>query len=205
MSRINTKTGVANLMLSLLKNDTVDSIEPPTRNNKAAKIAALWFDTARRAALAEHDWDFATTRKNISSSGAVDGWSQSYQLPSEFIRLVTIGDEALPLENFDYRIENGFILCNEPAPLFVRYVYDCEDIAKWSPMFLTSMVKVYAGYVAASLTGSMNMAAGLMSIGDENMSNAKAVDSQQNPPTKITRSKWKSARNGINVRDRNDY
>lgn len=195
MARVTTKTGVANLAISLLKGNPVTSIDPPDRGSKVAKAAAQWYDDARREALSETDWDFALKRTQISSSTApAFGWSAAYQLPSDYIRLSSIGDEKNPLTEKDYKVENGFILCNEAAPLNVIYVYDVEDITKFSPKFLVAFAKKLASYIAAAVTGSLNMAAGLGELSEIDMSVAKTQDAQQTPPRKVTRSRWAQAR-----------
>ncbi len=195
MARVNTKTGVANLAITLFKGNPVTSIEPPDRGSKTAKAAAQWYDDARREALSETIWDFAIRRVQLSASTAPPfGWSAKYQLPSDFIRVATIGDEKNPLTGDDYTVEDGFILCNEPAPLNVRYVYDVQDIAKFSPKFLIAFVKKYSSYIASAVTGSLNMAAGLSEMAGEDMVNAKGLDAQQSPPIKVTRSRWNNAK-----------
>lgn len=193
MARVTTKTGVANLAITLIKGSPVISIDPPDKGSKAAKLAAQWYDDARREALALTDWDFAIKRVKISASAPpAFGWAYSYQLPPDFVRISTIGDEDNPLTS--YKIENGFILCDEGAPLNVMYIYDCEDVVKFSPKFLIAFVKKLASYLAHGLSGSMNMAAGLNDIADGDMSEAKALDAQQTPPRRYTRSRWAEAR-----------
>lgn len=205
MARVNTKTGVANLAITLLKGNPVTSIDPPDRGSKTAKAAALWYDDARREALSETIWDFALKRVAISASAApAFGWSASYQLPSDYVRIATIGDETNPLTGDEYTIENGFILCNESAPLNVRYVYDVQDIAKFSPKFLIAFSKKLSSYIAHAVTGSLNMAAGLSEMAGEDMTNAKGQDAQQSPPRKITRSRWNDAKQRGHV-DRTVY
>lgn len=195
MARVTTKTGVANLAITLIKGTPVTSIDPPDRGSKTAKIAAQWYDDARREALSETDWDFAIKRVQISASPApAFGWSASYQLPSDFIRIATIGDEDNPLTSDYYKIENGFILCNEDAPLNVRYIYDIEDITKFSPKFLMAFAKKLSSYLAHGLTGSLNMAGGLSEIADDDMASAKTLDAQQTPPRKVQRSRWAAAK-----------
>lgn len=205
MARVTTKTGVANLAITLLKGNPVTSIEPPDKGSKSAKLAAQWYDDARREALAETDWDFALRRVQISASSApAFGWTARYQLPSDFIRIATIGDEDNPLTSDDFKVEDGYILCDEPAPINVRYVYDCEDVTKFSPKFLMAFAKKLSSYLAAALTGSLNMAAGLGEIAEEDMSTAKTLDAQQTPPKKVQRSRWARAKQIGHV-DRSDY
>lgn len=195
MARVTTKTGVANLAITLMKGTPVISIDPPDKGSKTAKLAAQWYDDARREALSLTDWDFAIKRVQISASAApAFGWAYSYQLPSDFVRIATIGDEDDPLTSENYKIENGFILCNENAPLNVRYIYDCEDVTKFSPKFLIAFAKKLSSYMAHGLSGSLNMAAGLSDIADGDMSEAKALDAQQTPPRKYSRSRWAEAR-----------
>ncbi len=195
MGRVNTKTGVSNLALSLIKQNTVASIEPPDKNSKAAKLAAQFYDDTRREVLSETVWDFAIKRALISASAApAFGWGFSYELPSDFIRIATIGDEENPLTQDDYIIENGFILCDEEAPLKLRYVYDLEDIAKFSPKFLIAFVKKLSSYLAAALTGSLNMAAGMGELASDDISNAKGIDAQQTPPRIVRKSRWARAK-----------
>ncbi len=195
MARVTTKTGVANLAITLMKGTTVLSIEPPDKGSKTAKLAAQWYDDARREALSLTDWDFALKRAQISASAPpAFGWAAAYQLPSDFIRIATIGDEDNPITSDNYKIENGYILCDEAAPLNVRYIYDCEDVTKFSPKFLIAFVKKLSSYMAHGLSGSLTMAAGLSDIADGDMSEAKALDAQQTPPRKISRSRWAAAR-----------
>lgn len=195
MARVTTKTGIANLAITLHKGTPVTNIDPPDRNSKTAKAAAQWYDDARREALGETDWDFAIKRVQISASDApAFGWIASYQLPSDYIRLSWIGDEKNPLTSENYKVENGFILCDEEAPLNVGYVYDVEDITKFSPKFLMAFVKKLSSYIAHSVSGSLNMAAGLSDIADTDMSAAKTIDAQQTPPRRVERSRWRAAR-----------
>jgi len=195
MARVTTKTGVANLAASLLKQNPVANIDPPDRGSKLAKLAAQWYDDARRECLAETDWDFAIKRVQISASAApAFGWSASYQVPSDYIRVSSIGDEKNPLTSDDYVVENGFIMCDEDAPIDFRYVYDCEDITKFSPKFLIAFVKRLSAYIAAGMTGSLNMAVGLGELADDAISTAKGIDAQQTPPRKVQNSRWARAK-----------
>lgn len=195
MARVTTKTGVANLAITLMKGTPVTNIDPPDRGSKTAKLAAQWYDDARREALAENDWDFALKRVQISASDAPPfGWAASYQLPSDFIRISCIGDETSPLTSDDYKVENGFILCDEDAPLNVIYIYDCEEITRFSPKFLMAFAKKLSSYISHALSGSMNMALGLSELADNDMSSAKSLDAQQTPPRKVQRSRWADAR-----------
>jgi len=196
MARVVTETGVANLALSLIKTDPVASISPPDPRSKAAKLAAQWYDDARREVLSEHDWKHATKRVLIpaGTAPAFGRWANSYALPPDFIRLTAVGNEDHPLDADDYLIENGAIFCNEAAPLPLIYVYDLDDVAKFTPKFLIAFAKKLAFYISIGLTGSMNMAGAMNEIAETDISDAKALSSQGSPPRKVQKSRWAAAK-----------
>jgi hypothetical protein len=194
MSRVTTKTGVANLANSLLKTDAVTNIDPPDADSKPAKLASRWYEDTRREVLAEHNWDFAIKRVQVSASAApVFGpYAYKYQLPSDYIRVATLGDEQNP--ETEYEVEDGFILCNVPAPLNLRYVYDFETVTQFSPKFLTAFVTKLAAHMAYELTGNRSMVAEMEAAYDKMLSTAQTLDGQQNPPKRVQRSRWTAAK-----------
>jgi hypothetical protein len=196
MGRVATKTGIANLTLSHLKNDTVPSIDPPTAGLKAARIMSQWYDDTRREVLSESNWDFALKRAQLpaAADAPLFGWSAKYLLPADYIRISTIGDESNP--ETDYEIEQGHILCNLAAPINIRYVFDQEDISTFSPKFIQAFIRKLAANTAYDLTGSRTMAAEKEAEYRDYVSDGKALDSQQNPPKLVHRSRWKAAKEG---------
>lgn len=194
MARISTKTGVANLTLTLLKNDTVTSIDPPDTGSKAAKLCALWYEDSRREVLSETIWDHAVKRVGLPAHPTAPdfGYSTKYELPADYIRVASIGDEDDPEE--DYEIEDGFLLINATGDLDFRYVYDHEDISKWSPKYLQSVARKLGANICYGLTGNRTFAAEMEALYREYVGEGRTVDSQQNPPRRIQRSRWKQAK-----------
>lgn len=195
MSIVTTETDFINLSLTLLKSDTIPSSSGPALNEKAKRLGQLWIATARREILSEYNWDFATKRVNISDSGAsIFKWGNSYQLPSDFIRVVTINDEEWPEQRFE--IENGFILCDQASPLQLRYIFDQDDYSKWTPKAVVAGTARLARYMSYGLTGSRALTESMTKISNDLVSEASLIDSQQNPPKRVERSVWKAARLG---------
>lgn len=198
MSRVTTKTGLANLTASLLKIDAVSSIDPPDRNNKFAKKAAQWYDESRRDTLADHTWNFALKRVQLPQDATIPafGYGARYLLPSDYIRVAVIGHEADP--ETDYTVEDGYILCNQSAPLNLLYVYDQQDITKMSSKFIQCFARRLAANIAYDMTGNRTFADEMEASYIQYLSVAMTVDGQESPPPyRIRRSKWKSAKEGF--------
>lgn len=200
MARVTTQTGIANLTAGLLKVSAVTSINPPDTGSKFAKKAAQWIDEARREVLQDHIWNFALKRAQLPADATAPafGYSARYLLPNDYIRVATIGNEDNP--ETDYKVEDGYILCNLSAPIDLRYVYDQEEITKMTPNFIQLWARKLAAYLAYDMTGNRSMVQQMEEAYQEKLSDAKGVDGQESPPThKIRRSKWKAAKEGYST------
>ena len=200
MSRVTTKTGLANLTASLMKVEAVTQIDPPDARSKFAKKANQWYDETRRDVLAEHTWNFALKRVQLpkDATDPAFGYGARYLLPSDYIRLATIGNEDNP--EVDYKVEDGYILCDISAPLDLRYVYNVEDVTKFSPKFIQCFARKLKANLVYDMTGNRTMQQEAELEYLEYLSMAKGVDGQESPPThRIRRSKWKAAKEGRSI------
>lgn len=195
MAIATTKTMIANMTMSFLKVDGVTNIDPPDRNSKAAKLASRWYDECRRECLSETIWDFAKRRVLLPAAGTAPTfghYGQRFLLPADYIRVAFIGDETNP--ETDYEIEEGYILSNLPAPLPLAYIFDQEDIVKFTPKFNNLLAKNMARKMAYDLTGNRTMVAQMEEDYQQALSEARGLDAQQNPPKKVQRSRWAMAK-----------
>jgi hypothetical protein len=195
MAIATTKTMIANMAFSFLKVDAVTNIDPPDVNSKAAKLASRWYDECRRECLSETIWDFAKRRVTLAAAGtppAFGHYGQRFLLPADYIRVAFIGDETNP--ETDYEIEEGYILSNLAAPLPLAYIFDQEDIIKFSPKFNSLLAKNMARKMAYDLTGNRTMVEQMNADYENALSEAKGLDAQQNPPKRIQRSRWAMAK-----------
>jgi hypothetical protein len=201
MARVTTKTGVANLTASLLKVDAVTQIDPPVTGSKFARIANQWYDESRRDALADHIWNCAETQVNLAADStytAIGSYGARYILPADYIRVAWIGDEENPIT--DYKIKNGYIYINYDGSLPFGYIFDQEDITKWSSKLLQVVARKLAANAAYDMTGNRTFATEMEQKYIEYLSVATTVDGQESPPThKIRRSKWKAAKEGYGI------
>lgn len=194
MARVTTKTGVSNLTASLLKIEPVTNIDPPDSGSKFARQCNIWYDETRREVLSESDWDCAKKRAQIAADATAPafGWANRFLLPADFLRISTINDEKIP--DTDYEIEDGYLLINEDGPLNFRYIFDQEDITKWSPKLLQCVARKLAANTAYTMTGNRTFQQEKEEEYRIYLSEGMTIDAQQNPPKKVQKSKWKLAK-----------
>lgn len=198
MAKPTTETQIANLALRHLQTAPILSIDPPDNNSKAAQCAYAWYDQARRDTLEAHPWKFACKLASLAADAADPdfGYDKRYQLPSDYIRLVQIGEDwRNPVTEYD--IVANFIHCSESAPLDIIYVYDLEDASKFSPKFITALSYKLAELMAMDLTGNAQYASAMAEQFTRGISGAMAVAGQNRPTQRIQKSRLADERRSL--------
>lgn len=187
---------VCNLALDLLRQDAITSIETPTGGNDVT--CARWYDHTRRGTLRKHPWNFAIQRATIAPNVVAPafGYAYAYDLPSDFLRLLSIGDDYLNDIETKYQLENGQLLysASDTGSIKVRYIYDIVNVAQFDPLFIDVLAAELALRMAYKITGTdeagVRIAEHLKLIAPESY----AIDGQERPPQRIQRSKFLDAR-----------
>lgn len=194
MAQVAAEVDIANLAGGLLKNKPVVSISPPDEDSKLAKAAAKWYDTIRRAALAEHPWNFALKRASIAAESQAPEFEYlyKYEQPRDYIRLVKAGETWY--SELDYEDEDGFILINETGPLRLKYVFDQKDVKKFSGLFVLFFAQLLAAAMSYEVTGNSALGEALNKEAAITLQKAKSVDGQNRPPRRIQRTRTLEAR-----------
>ena len=205
MSRPNSPEDICNLSLDMLKQNPLASITTPVTNSEF--IFARWYDMERQSALRAHPWKFATKRATLTpnlSTPPPFGYTNAYDLPNDYLRMVSLGDDYLGDLRMKHVIENGQILTPSGSTntfntttLYIRYVYDIVTVAQFDPLF----VKYFATGMAMDLSNKFAISAALgkdlreswMDIKTE----AKAVNGQDSPIIRIQQSRLLTKRRGL--------
>lgn len=188
-------TDIANLALRHLQIAPVLSIDPPDDDSKEAAAAAAWYDQARRDTLEAHPWGFARKRASLAADGDDPSFEYDarYELPSDFIRLVRLGEDWDNPE-LDYEIIGNFIECNVETPLDIVYIYNITDVTKFSPKFVTAMSFKLASLMAYGLTGNAALIDALDGQFRQSLSQATSVSGQNRPTRRVQRSTLREVR-----------
>jgi hypothetical protein len=143
-----TPTDICNMAISRLGQPKINDIA----ENSAAAIACRdHFEPVRDALLRGHPWNFATTRADLAEGDTpAYGWSRSFILPDDFLRLNTVnGVEASRCEA-DYSLTFRTIYSNADT-LQVTYVKRIEDTTLFDPLFIEAFVLKLAAAIAPSI------------------------------------------------------
>lgn len=187
MSAPNSEVQVCNLSLDLLKcGEQVADIENPQSEVEA--LANRWYDATRRSILRMFPWNFARVRDSISrlSSDPTFGYDDAYQLPNDYIGMVFVGENPETDYETDYLIEGRSLLINNESAssLFINYVCDFKDVAKFDPIFLMFLVGELSVVFANTLTGLNKSIKTVESFRDRWEFKARSKNGQENPPRK---------------------
>lgn len=181
---------IANLALS--KIGETDRLNTPDDDKHTARsIAAVW-SLARQAAIRDHSWNFAMRRKGLTAEALDEApypWARSFPLPSESLRLI----EVLGFNKREYQLEGGSVLSNSLGPVYIRYLIDEPESAKWDPLFAEAFACKLALLVGKTIAGESFNEGDAQQEYKRALSAAKRRDGLENPPVESDLSGWEEA------------
>ena len=170
-------------------------------DTKNARILNAIFDIKRDAELAAHPWTFAIKRAEIPalSTAPAFGWLYSYPLPSDFLRLIEVGNETNLYDTDSgarFQVEGGSILCDEASPLQIRYVYRVTNTGLFSALFVEALACRLAAEIAEELTQNSGKRDMAWAEYKEAIKQARRVNAIEQPPNKQPDLSWVRAMTG---------
>lgn len=196
---VNSKVDICNMALGHLGNyGTISNIDTPT-NDKETTFA-LWYDICRQNFLKTVMPNFCLARKIVAQVvaaapfGSELGYQYAYEYPSDCLKLLGVG-ELREKEN-NYSVEGNLIWTSEEytTGLPIRYIKDVTDVTKFSPEFKMGLSLFLAQNVALDITQDVNKANSLLKMIPEKMAIISGLNAQENPPIRISRSRFHEAR-----------
>lgn len=190
------KVDICNMALSTLGNyETVTNID--TGTNDKELIFATWYDNSRQALLRNTTPNFALKRAIVAQLVAepVFGYAFGYQYPSDCLKLLGIGNIEDKQNN--YSVEAGVIYTDDDYEdgMPIRYIKDEKDVTKFTADWAELLSWYLAGNVCLPITQDNSRKQyidGLLSL---KMSTVGSLNSQENKPIRVSRSRFKAARN----------
>lgn len=168
---------ICNNALVRIGSKTITSL---TDGDKTANACNLIYSQARDALLRQHLWNFAIERTQLASSETAPafGFSYSFPLPSDFIRVQSI--EGSP----QYKIE-GTNLLTDHNEIKLIYVKKVTDVAKFEPLFTEALILLLAIRLTYTLIGSNGRENALKDELNKILFQAKQVDGQDDTPDSL--------------------
>ena len=193
------KTYIANRALSKLGETRVSNVD--TDNTKKAKVIRFMWDSVRDALIQSYPWNFAKKRTQLAADSTAPTWGFNvrYTLPVDFLCLLDI------YGNPEYRIEDGFILTDQSAPLEIKYMYRVTNTSKFDAMFVEALANRLAFEGAEEITQSNSKKEILGQEYLKNISDAYTNNSIQEEPIDLQVDEWILARESAVFNDELDY
>lgn len=206
MATVSSAVGICNLALDTLKQESVANIESPVSIEES--LCARWYDVTRRELLRSHPWSFARTRVVLlrNSTAPSFEYDDSYDLPTDFLRLLYLGEDAYAGDK-EYTVEGRQILMNNSGDsLAIVYVRDVVNVLLMDALFVDALAAELAVKLAPALLGLKPSAQSyLVSERDRLIRQVRAINGQENPVKVIHKSDLITARNrGFHRYDRYD-
>ena len=193
------KVAICNRALAYLKQDPITNIDSPS--TVAEVICARTYDDARWALLRTHIWNFAIKRIVLTKDAEAPtfGWANAYNLPNDYVRLVTIGDDFVEYIRDRYELEGNQILgsdlsSTDSESINVRYIYDHTNVVRFDALFIEVLALELAKKMAVAFSVTSGIIKNIREELDRVSPTARAVDGQERTPRRIEKSKYLRAR-----------
>lgn len=195
---------ICNLALDDLKQLPINSITTPVSNLEY--LCARNYDATRRECLFAHPFKCAIKRAqwtpNLTTTPPF-GYLYAYDLPSDYIRMVTVGDDYIGDLRQQYEIENSQLLAVSGDVVFdgttknIRYIYDITDVTKFSPGLITYFRLKLAIRMSNKVNVSAQIKASLKEDFKDAEIEARAVNGQESRIKRIQQSRTIMKRRGL--------
>jgi hypothetical protein len=193
---------IANSALTKLGESRIISIDDDVK--PAREIKAI-YDLRRDALLRSYNWNFAMKRVSLPALSTAPEWGYSlqYQLPSDCLRPVQVGDVwYIPgLQDFmggpdeePFKIEGQAILTNMGSQLKLRYIRRVTNSGEFDAMFTEAFACDLACNVAEALTQSTQKREFALIEKRDAIKMALRSNAIELPPNHIADDSWVAAR-----------
>lgn len=147
-------------------------------NSKRALLAVAQYESTLKEILNDTTWNFATTRIELTQGDKpLYGFSYSYELPSNVIRVVEINS----IEKF--RVEGRSLLTDLLAePFYAKVLVYETDETKWNPSFVKAFYLKLAEDMSYALVQSASLQQAIIAEAERYLRRARSYNSQEGTP-----------------------
>jgi hypothetical protein len=183
---------ICNRALQKIGARRITSLAEDSVNARACNVA---YAVARDAELRKHPWNFAIKRASLAADATAPDWGRtnSFTLPSDFIRLLAPYPED-NLNDLDHQIENGKIVTDEDAPLYIRYIFRVTDPNEMDILFREALSCAIAAEICEEITQSNSKVERLIAMYDRAIRDAKKVNAIERVSGKPPEDEWITVR-----------
>ncbi len=147
-------------------------------------VASTLYPSTRDALLSAYPWSFATAQRNLVRlvGKPVADFEYAYQLPSDFLRALSAGEQRRG-RGADYRIvENR--LHTDAEGVVLTYIFRPNE-SSFPAFFDQSLIARLAAEFCLPVTESTSRAESLTRLAEDEFRRARLIDAQQDVPSRI--------------------
>ena len=184
--------GICNAALVKLGAQRILSL---TEGSKNANLCAEQYEKVRDDMLRSHIWNFAVQRVKLAqlSEAPTFGFSYAYQLPTDYLRLVSAHANDAGTGQPAYKLE-GRTLLADASGIFLRYIRQVTDPNGMDAQFREVLAWGLAADLAIPITQSSTTRRQMLEGLKDQLSKAKSVDAIEDYPEAEGFSGWVSER-----------
>lgn len=193
-----TSTDIVNIGLRRAGTTRISDLQADT--SEEARVARDIYDEARRDILNLHNWNFAVKRAQLTASATEPtfGWDYAYPLPEDFIRMISVHPHDDDNASVEYRLEfqssDDRVLVTNTNQVYIRYVWDIEDVNLFSAAFRDTLAWRLAREFATAIAKSTSGAEAADAAYRKALSRAKSIDGVEDWPEKMADGDWVTSR-----------
>jgi hypothetical protein len=185
----NSVVEICNAALSNIKQSPISALNDSNDKERQCKIL---YPFIRDRLLRSHTWNFAEKRRVLAASAETPPFEfdHYYILPADCIRALRLYGTECP-----FRVEEGTLLATDADTANLIYTARIENVARFDPVFTTTLVYMLAAELAMVLHSNNQLADRLRNQAEAELRMAKMYDGQEGTPYKrrLKRS-WLDAR-----------
>ena len=194
------KAAICNMALAHIKQTKTTIANLDTDTGNPADQCRIHYDVARRFALADHNWNFATKRVTLADVGSPPAtYTYRYDYPSDCLKVQEIQrltKADVPVPYLIEAVEDGskLSILTDMATAIGVYTWDVENVALFSPSFVTALSWLLASDLAPALSGSEKVQESSLTVYRNYIAAAQAADSSEGKADDELTASWERAR-----------
>lgn len=180
--------GICNSALIKLGATPVMSLNDGSKN---ANLCNAQFERLRDELLRSHVWNFASARRSLAqlAESPSFGFDYAYQLPSDWLRTVSVHDDDAGRGAVEYKIEGRRLLSNASG-IHLRYIREVTDPNDMDAAFRETLAWKIAADLALPITQSTTTREQMTEGLRRALANARSVDAIEDFPEAFPESDW---------------
>ena len=187
--------GICNSALTKIGVGAVGLITSLTEGSRNSNLCNEQYGKLRDQLLRAHKWNFATARIKLArlSETPVFEFDYVYQLPADWIRVVSVHDNSAGAGSVRYKIEGRRLLTNA-GEVYLRYIHRVTDPNDMPADFRETLANLLAKDLASAVAQSNSLKEDMNEEYRRALRRARSTDAIEDVPEAMPDSSWISQR-----------